>query len=220
MSKSPFVVANHKANKTWEEVRSWLVEISNETSAFPGTIVFCPSAPFLASTYSEIKKINSSLQLSAQDISKFEQGAYTGEFAATQIKDFCTYSIIGHSERRANFNESENTLSQKVKNAKTAGIEPIFCVQSVENEIPTDVKIVAYEPVFAIGTGNPDTPANVKDIAKKLKEKGEFMILYGGSVDAQNVKSFLEPTLIDGVLIGASNSLDPKKFIAIVQNAA
>lgn len=220
MSKFPLIVANLKANKTWEEIRSWLVGVSQGTSGFPGTIVFCPSAPFLTSTNIEIEKINSNLQLGAQDISKFEQGAYTGEFTASQLKDICTYSIIGHSERRNNFQEDESTLSQKVKNAKAVGIEPIFCVQSAENEIPPEVKIVAYEPVFAIGTGNPDTPENVHKIAAKIKEKGGVTILYGGSVSAQNVKSFLKEGLVEGVLVGASNSLDAQKFTGIIKNAA
>jgi triosephosphate isomerase len=213
----PLVIANLKANKTWDEVSAWLDKVGPVATNFGGTVIFCPSHPFLAS--SDFKLQSSKLRLGAQDVSPFEQGAYTGEVAASQIASLCQYAIIGHSERRQNFNETDEELNQKVQNSKNAKIEPIFCIQSEENQIPNGVEIIAYEPTFAIGTGNPDTPQNAKDIARKIKEKGSYTVLYGGSVSGENVKSYISKDLIDGVLVGATNSLDPEKFIAIL-NAA
>ena len=218
--QTPLVVANLKANKTWDETSAWLDEVGPISKDFSGTIVLCPSAPFLASTHLSLITNHLSLKLGSQDISRFEQGAYTGEVAASQIASICQYTIIGHSERRQNFKENDEILFEKVKNTQKAGLEIIYCVQSENDEIPDDVKVVAYEPVFAIGTGNPDTPENAKTIAEKLKARGEYTILYGGSVNSENVKSYLSKGLIDGVLVGATNSLDPEKFIGILKSAA
>ena len=107
-------------------------------------------------------------------------------------------------------------MEEKVENAIAAGIKPIFCVQNEETPVPPSVSIVAYEPVFAIGTGNPDTPDNIEKVISALKNAGSLTVLYGGSVSASNVKSFVDQQSVDGVLVGASNSLDPQKFVAIL----
>lgn len=210
----PLVVANLKANKTWEEMTTWLEAISQASSTFPGTVVVCPSTPFLAASNQWLITHNSSLKLGSQDISHFEQGAYTGEVAASQIASLVDYAIVGHSERRQNASETDEVLETKVKNAKTAGIEPIFCVQSDSTPIPDQVAIVAYEPVSAIGTGNPDDPQNIKSTAEKLKTKSQYTVLYGGSVSADNAKAII--ATVDGFLV-ATNSLDPQKFTAILE---
>lgn len=215
----PLVVANLKANKTWDEISSWIDDVAKLAQNFSGTIIFCPSSPFLASSYQKISQNGINLKLGAQDISEFEQGAYTGEVAASQIADVVSFVLIGHSERRQNFKEDDGTLEKKVENAKNAKIEPIFCVQNENTPIPPKVEIVAYEPVFAIGTGNSDTPENVQTVAQKLKAKGQYAILYGGSVSGQNVKAFVKDN-VEGVLIGATNSLDPQKFTGIISSLA
>lgn len=218
--RTPLVVANLKANKTLGEFSDWLEEVGTESASFIGTVVICPSFPFLAVASQKLAFGNWPLKLGSQDISKFEQGSYTGEVAASQIASICQYAIIGHSERRQNFKENDEVLFEKVANAQKANLEIIYCVQSEKDEIPGEVKIVAYEPVFAIGTGSPDTPQNAKSIAERLKTKGEYTVLYGGSVRAENVKSYLFKDLIDGVLVGATNSLDPQKFIQILKSAS
>ena len=214
----PLVIANLKANKTWDEIVLWLEQVGKSAANFAGTFIICPSHPFLAATYQKIKNDNLKVKLASQDISKFEQGPYTGETAASQIASICSYAIIGHSERRQNFAEDEPALAKKVENAKAAKIEPIYCVQAQETPIPNGVSIVAYEPVFAIGTGNPDTPQNAKSTAKNIKGRGNYLVLYGGSVSGQKVQSFLEKGTIDGVLVG-SVSLDPAEFIDILESA-
>lgn len=213
----PLAVANLKANKTWEQMSKWLDVVGPSAGNFALTVVVCPSSPFLAAAAVKIRSQGFRLKVGSQDVSRFEQGPYTGEVAASQIADLCQYALIGHSERRQTFAETDEVLSQKIQNAQKAGIVPIFCVQGADTPVPEGVKIVAYEPIFAIGTGTADTPQNVRKVAAAIKTKGVFAVLYGGSVSAQNVNSFLKKGLIDGVLVGATNSLDPQNFVNIIK---
>lgn len=215
----PIICANLKAHKTWDQMSDWLKTVGQASRQFKGTLIVCPSYPYLAAIHQQITKENYQIKLGSQDLSQFEQGAYTGEVAASQIADICSFAIIGHSERRQNFKETANVLSQKVANAQKALIQPIFCIQSSNDPIPQGVQFVAYEPVFAIGTGNPDTPDNVHQVAQTTKTHGQLTVLYGGSVSPENIKSYLAKGLVDGVLVGATNSLDPQKFIAILNSA-
>lgn len=214
----PFVVANFKANQTWDDLDIWLETVGPSTPTSTGTIIVCPSAPFISEASQKIKSANWQIQLGSQDISRFEQGPFTGEFAASQIAYQVSYAIIGHSERRHNFGEDDEILAAKVDNALKVGIIPIFCIEDSESSIPENVKIVAYEPAFAIGTGNPDTPENAQAISQKLKAKGDFIVLYGGSVNEKNAKDFLNDRNLDGLLIGSS-SLDPDIFLDILKSA-
>ena len=213
----PLIVANLKANKSWDEVSTWIDDVVQAAQKFKGTIIFCPSYPFLNSSFQKISQNGINLKLGSQDISRFEQGAYTGEVAASQIADLVQFAIIGHSERRQNFKEDQKILEAKVKNAQNAKIEPIFCVQDENTSIPKSLSIIAYEPVFAIGTNNPDSPENVQDFGKRLKANGTYTILYGGPVSAGNVKTYVKEH-IHVVLVGATNSLDPQKFIGIISS--
>lgn len=214
----PLVVANLKANKTWEETVGWLDLVGPKAQGFTGTVVVCPSLPFLGSAHEKINSDKLKLKLGIQDISHFDQGPYTGEVAATQVKNLCDYAIVGHSERRQNFTESDNIVAQKFQKAKDAGLTAIFCVSSDSDEIPDGVEVVAYEPITAIGTGNPDTPENAASVAEKLKSKSPYTVLYGGSVIGENIQSFLKKGTIDGVLVGSA-SLDPASVIDIIESA-
>lgn len=214
----PAVIANLKAHKTWQEVSDWISVVGPKTRDFAGTVIFCPSTPFLAVAFGKVKSEQWKLQIGAQDVSRFGEGAYTGEAAASQIADICQYVLIGHSERRKYFREDDDILWQKVKNAAASHIEPIFCVQDENTKIPQEVKIAAYEPTFAIGTQEADSPANAKKVAREIKKKGDLTVLYGGSVSGDNVSQFLSEGLIDGVLVGATNSLDPQKFVRILES--
>lgn len=218
MSDSPpLVVANHKANLDYQDFDTWINQVGPKATDFQGTVVVCPSAPFLAQAWLLAQSQSWKYKLGAQDVSSFDAGAYTGEVAAEQLQGICTYAIIGHSERRKHFQESDEVLGKKVQQVKKANLNPIFCIQNQDTKIPEGVEIVAYEPIFAIGTGNPDTPGNAKDVAKKLKAKSNFLVLYGGSVEAGNVKNFIESGIIDGVLIGTA-SLDAQSFNEILQS--
>jgi len=158
--------------------------------------------------------------LGAQDISPFEMGAFTGEVTGSQLKEYVSFCIIGHSERRKYFAEDDALLVKKAALAKREGIEVIYCVPDSLTSIPKDVKIVAYEPVFAIGTGTPDTPDNAQKVIKEIKSKNNIsLVLYGGSINKDNISKYFEKEDIDGVLVGTS-SLDPDSFMQMMLNAA
>jgi len=212
----PLVIANQKANKTWLEVKAWLHEVGPHTKNFVGTVIFCPSMPFLVSSHQEIESRKYNMKLGAQDISFFEQGPYTGEVAASQIKDIIGYVIVGHSERRQNFQEDDARLQNKLVNIQKAGVNAIYCVQSDTTPVLNDVPIIAYEPTFAIGTGNPDTLVHIQSVTEKIKQKGPYTVIYGGSVSKDNVGAIRLLGSIDGVLVGASHSLDAGSFIDIL----
>ncbi|MDO8657906.1 MAG: triose-phosphate isomerase family protein [Candidatus Levybacteria bacterium] len=216
--KELFIVANWKSNKNLIQAKDWVERFTNYDLRFTNKdVVICPSFVHLSVLKSYISDYKSNIKLGAQDISPFDNGAYTGEVCGSQIKEFADYVIIGHSERRKYFKEDEEILRKKVAMAISANLLPIFCVENPKMFIPEGVKIVAYEPIEAIGTGNPDTPENAEKTASEIKSNlNGIPVLYGGSITSENVKSFTQMQGIDGVLVGGA-SLDPLEFSKIVE---
>lgn len=217
-----YIVGNWKSNKTVKEAQEWLIAVSEsdvlKTENSDKKAIIC--APFTALVVMqwEITHKRLALGLGAQNCSPFSEGAYTGEVTAQQVKELGEYVILGHSERREHFGETDELLTQKVALAKEAGLSIIFCVQGKETFIPEGVSLVAYEPVFAIGSGSPDTPENAEAVSHAIKEKGIATVLYGGSVKPENIASFTAQPSIDGALIGGA-SLEADSFITLVENA-
>lgn len=217
--KDLLIVANWKSHKTTLEAHDWMKRFAMYDVRFiDKKIIVCPPFTLLSVLTSYIVPHKSSITLGAQDMSAFGEGAYTGEINGKQLKEFASYVLIGHSERRTYCGETNEILTKKVDQANLYGIFPIYCVQGDDTPIPKEVEIVAYEPVFAIGSGNPDTPRNADRIAQGLKQKGIKTVLYGGSVTGANVRSFTSMPHLDGVLVGSA-SLDPVKFGKIVNHA-
>lgn len=216
------IVANLKSYENENEAKSWLesfLKIKDlNLDLTQKEIIICPSFTQLFSFSSYFSSNNIDAKLGAQNVSPFDEGAYTGEVNAKQIKDFAQYVLIGHSERRQNFNETEDMLTKKVQMSLQYGLSPIFLVQNQEDLIPQGVLIAAYDPSFAIGTGTPDSPENADAVAAVIKSTHNVQVLYGGSVTADNVKSFTTKTNLDGVIVGGA-SLDAEEFIKIIQNA-
>jgi triosephosphate isomerase (TIM) len=213
-----YIVANFKSYKTENEAKIWLEEIRSAHLPTDKKIIICPPFTLLPLFKSYIQKHALTLFLGAQNLSQFEEGPFTGEENAKQVKEFADYVLVGHSERRTNFNETVDILAKKTHAAIKNNLNPIYLVQSEKEIIPDGVNIVAYEPVFAIGSGTPDTPENADEVSSVLKQKQDLEVLYGGSVNSENVKTFTSMPNISGVLVGGS-SLSAQEFLKVVDNA-
>ncbi len=221
--KEFFIIANWKSHKTLPEAKAWLEFMLSKKEALAKiegkTIIVCPPTTLLSYMKSFILEHDLSILLGAQDISLFDEGAYTGEVNGKQLAELVEYVIIGHSERRSYFHEDYELLKQKTEKAKQSSLTPIFCVQGDDTPIPDGLSLIAYEPVSAIGTGKPDSPEHANDVARVYREEKEmYYCLYGGSVTAENVATFKNQEFISGFLVGSA-SLDAAKFFSIIINA-
>lgn len=219
MQKELWIVANWKSNKTIIEALEWVSIVGPNLQIRENIkIVVCPTFNCLTELNKEIQTHNYPVALGSQDLSPFGIGAFTGEEAAELLKDLIGFSIIGHSERRTNFSETDDMVTKKVQQAKEHEIIPLVCVQGPDVPVPEGCNIVAYEPVWAIGTGTPDTPENAQKVAAEVKSRiPNINVLYGGSVTSENCVSFIKQPDISGLLIGKA-SLDMEEFLKIVEN--
>ncbi len=241
-----YVIANWKENLTASEAERWAEELNKELRMSASgdssnlmnkgdtEIVVCPPLVLIPILRSHLSLPISHFSLGAQDVSKFEEGQYTGEVSAKMLKDFVDYVIVGHSERRKYFNETDEDVAKKSILALKHNLIPIVCVSNVEEAgrwrveagketgcWKLDDVIFVYEPVEHISTGgefHPDDPEHANLVAKKIKDKvgQDVQVLYGGSVNAENVKSFVSQPDVDGVLVGQA-SLDAKEFTTIIK---
>lgn len=220
--KKLFIIGNWKSNKTVAETKEWVEKMASSSLQLGEgkEVVVCSSYPSLSLLKHLVTKENLPIHIGAQDISPFGPGAYTGEVNASQIKEFATYTIIGHSERRKYFKEDDDVLTKKVQISLAEDITPVFCVDSEDTFIPEGVELVAYEPLFAIGTGQADTPEDAEKVASAIKAKNPNVkyVIYGGSVSPENIHSFTSLPSVDGVLPGGA-SLDVEKFTQLINNA-
>lgn len=220
--KQTYIIGNWKSHKSISEAKEWFAAISQMKSQFEHlenkTIVLCPPFHLLELSLSLISQYSLPFSLGAQDVSPFEIGAYTGAIAAEQLKEFVEYVLIGHSERRQHFGDTDEAVAQKSSRALAAGLKPVVCVQGKETPVPEGVTMIAYEPVFAIGTGKADTPEDAEDVLKFFRGKGLETTIYGGSVNPENVASFTSQSSVSGVLPG-TDSLDPHLFANIILNS-
>lgn len=226
MNVKKYIIGNWKSNKNLSDVRSWFTEFSslyksdNQISLDKLEIVICPPFIYLPEAEKLIKKFNLPISLGAQDVSPFPQGAYTGEVEAHQIADFAKFVLIGHSERRSNFGETDKLLFAKVDQADKNGLQVVYCVPDNQTKIPQSVTMVAYEPVWAIGTGKTESGENAVKVADSIRDNLKTAkIIYGGSVNSKNITDFLEGVGLDGVLPGGA-SLDAGSFWEMIVNAS
>ncbi|HTM61114.1 MAG TPA: triose-phosphate isomerase [Burkholderiales bacterium] len=193
----------------------------------------CPPFPYLADVAEQLR--GTPVALGAQNVSEHAQGAYTGEVSAAMLKEMgCRYAIVGHSERRQIYGETDKQVAAKFAAASGAGLTPILCVGETlaEREAGKTEEVVArqlgavafkdgvlaYEPVWAIGTGKNATPEQAQAVHAFLRKKvpQDTTILYGGSVKAQNAAAIFKMPDVDGGLIGGA-SLVAEDFLAILK---
>ncbi len=230
-------------NKTSSEA----LEFAKEINEFEFNKVDVLLAPSFVSLESLRKNLKDEIKVAGQNVSQFDDGAYTGEVSTTMLKDIGIEDvIIGHSERREKFLESDEIINAKVKKALADDLSVILClgealeikeegkeVDFVREELLNSLDgveniekvTIAYEPIWAIGTGKTCSSENAEIMCREIRniidEKyGEISqktrILYGGSVKPSNAGEILSMENIDGVLVGGA-SLKANDFIEIIK---
>ncbi len=242
ISDHPIIVANWKMNTSLADAIILASSIRKALEDMQHVeVVLCPEFVWLYPVKEELSKFPlNNLKIGAQNISQFDNGSYTGEISAQMIKNLVQFVILGHSERVDNFDEDETSTNKKIKLALDYGIHPIVCVgerkksetsssyvisklkrilKSVSREEYQNI-IIAYEPTWAIGTDEEADSDYVDEIAKNIKKSlsEDLRVLYGGSVDDNNVSKYLIHRNIDGLLVGRA-SLKSSEFIEICSQA-
>jgi len=242
--RGKLIVGNWKMNGSLAANAALLGELTAGWTATPGReLAVCVPYPYLMQAQAELS--STPIAWGAQDVSEHAAGAYTGEVAAAMLVEFgCRYAIVGHSERRQFYGDTDAVVAAKAKAALAAGLTPIACVGETLAERDDGATeavvlrqleavlvaladkatqlVVAYEPVWAIGTGRTATPAQAQAVHATLRARlakagaGAVPLLYGGSVKADNAASLFAQTDIDGGLIGGA-SLKAGEFLAIAR---
>jgi triosephosphate isomerase len=247
--RTPMIAGNWKMHKTLGEARELAREIVRGISGgTPAEVVLAPPYTALAAVAAEIA--GTKILLAAQDTFWEEKGAFTGAIAPGMLADAgCTYVIVGHSERRQHFGDTDELVNRKVKAVLAAGLKPILCVGEtlaereagrtlavVENQVLQGLEgfpvaecgrlVLAYEPVWAIGTGKTASPAQAQEVHRLIREQlvdilgtSGIRILYGGSVTPDNAAVLLAEPDLDGALVGGA-SLKAASFLGIINAAA
>lgn len=236
------IAGNWKMNGTQDSARALIEQI--ETGITPEIaaacdFVICPPFPYLSTAVKQVATI----AVGGQDCSFYNNGAYTGDVSASMLNDIgCTYVILGHSERRQYFHETDEGVATKAANAHAAGLITIICVGETEAEreqgrqesvVAEQLKgslpkgwtaentVIAYEPVWAIGTGKTATAQDIAAMHAFIRTQlgsDTTRILYGGSMKPGNAAEILATPNVDGGLIGGA-SLKAEDFLSIAKAA-
>jgi triosephosphate isomerase len=231
--REKYIVGNWKMNQSLEEIKTFFIEFTKMKmdlkchAWIAPQFIHIPILKELAFTLGNIK-------VGAQNCSHVDNGAFTGDVSVKSLIDVgCDFVIIGHSERRAFFNESNELINQKILNATKNKMPVIFCVGEtllereanktfdvIKLQLETGLinlspesyenLIIAYEPVWAIGTGKTATAAEAEEVHAFIRANLKFngdktIILYGGSVKPDNIDSILAKPNIDGALVGGAS---------------
>lgn len=244
----PLIVANWKCNPTaLEEAKQLFNSVVKGIKGITNVeTVICPPFVYLPILgVSAFAQGFGGLRLGSQDCFWEEKGAFTGEVSPKMLKDLgVEYVIIGHSERRRYFNETDEMINKKIKAALKQKLKPILCIGETEKErgegktkeilkrqLKLDLKnvsnfefrisnlVLAYEPVWAIGTGKACgiSEAKAANLFIRKTVGNSPRIIYGASVNSQNARSFILEAKFQGLLPG-SVSLNPKEFVKLVKN--
>ena len=244
----PVIAGNWKMNTTVEQAVELVSEMRDQLDGIDGVVkIVCPPFISLAAVKELIE--GTSIRLGAQNLHFEEKGAYTGEVSPLMLAGLCEYVIIGHSERRQYFYETDDIVNKKIKAAGKAGIKPILCVGETleENEAGNTELVVtqqlrlslagidhisdlmvAYEPIWAIGTGLAATGDQANETIGLIRRTitglydtaaEDMRILYGGSVTAENITEFVRCSEIDGALVGGA-SLKADQFLSIIRQTS
>jgi len=243
--RKPFIAANWKMNKTTRETREFILSLVPQVQELEDIeIVIAPPFTSLAVAAKFLK--GSQVKLAAQDVFWETSGAYTGEISPLMLKDCeCEYVIIGHSERRQYFSETDETINKKIGACQQEGLGVIMCIgetleqreagqtfKVLESQLINGLKglsptglIIAYEPVWAIGTGKTATKQQAQQAHEFIREQLQKLfgtdaerirIIYGGSVKPENIAELMAQPDVDGALVGGA-SLNVDSFVKILK---
>ena len=218
------VIANWKMNKNKAEINAWLERfqiLTKELDLSQIIIGIAPSFPYLCN----INTCGLNIETVSQDVSEYIEGAFTGQVGAKQIKDYCKYSIVGHSETKPSY---DITFSKALMCMKE-GITPIVCLSNLTS-IPNMPEymfnaVIALEDLHDISSEGVYKEIDIKRIEERVlqftdKFGSDFLgLIYGGSVNRQNALSLGKIVGLNGLLVGNA-SLDPDHFVEIVRNFA
>jgi triosephosphate isomerase len=232
------IVANWKMNpNSQKEAKEIFDSIREGARGLKAEVVVCPPSVYLyASVFGE-----GVISMGAQNIYFEEKGAFTGEISVSMVKDLgVEYVIVGHSERRKYFGETDEIVNKKIKKALEAGLKVIFCIGETAEErdagkknevLERQIEIgldgienmeninIAYEPVWAIGTGNNCGVEETKESVEFIRKiSGVERILYGGSVKSENSGEYIKNAGANGLLVGGA-SLKSDEFLKIIKSA-
>jgi triosephosphate isomerase (TIM) len=229
------IAGNWKMYKTASETGEFCRALREALGGLEGVdVAVCPPYTGLAPAVQALA--DTEIAVAAQNVHWEHEGAYTGEISATMLVDLGAYgAIVGHSERRQYFGETDETVGRRAAAALEAGLSVIACVGELEEERergatedvlrrqvsalePHDNLVIAYEPVWAIGTGKTATPELAQEAHAFVKSLLDVPILYGGSVKPDNAGELLGQPDIDGALVGGA-SVEVDSFVAICRAA-
>ncbi len=240
--RRPMVAGNWKMHGSREEIAALLSGLMSDDRGQAEIAVFPPSI-YIADVARTLEE--SGIAWGLQNCAEHEQGAFTGEVSAAMAKDLgCHYALVGHSERRQLFGETDAEVAAKALRLAGQGVVPVVCVGETleEREAGTTIErvacqvnavldcfdpegeiVIAYEPVWAIGTGLTATPEQAQDVHAEIRKMlalrsaalaSRTRILYGGSVKANNAAELFSKEDIDGGLVGGA-SLKAEEFLNI-----
>ncbi len=229
------IAGNWKMHKGPAETAAFCAALRDRVGAAEGVdVAVCPPYPSLAAAVQTLA--GTEIAVAAQNVHWEEQGAFTGEVSASMLRELGVYgAIVGHSERRQLFGETDEGVARRAAAALGAGLWVIACVGETEEERergetesvlrrqasvldPHDQLVIAYEPVWAIGTGRTATPDQAQEAHAFIRGLIDVPILYGGSVKPDNAAELLAQPDVDGALVGGA-SLEVDSFAAICEAA-
>ena len=219
-----YLIANFKAETTISDITKWIsewitlldqnIQVKDAIVSKKIEIIIAPPFPFLYHVQQSMSPHG--IKTAAQNVSSFVKGKYTGEVTSEALATFASHVIIGHSERRSNFHESEEDIKNKIERAQESHITPILCVRGDADKIHLNIPLLAYEPVSSIGTGHNENPETVVAVKYRCNLSPNTAFLYGGSVDETNIKAYLDTNEIDGFLVGSA-SLHATQFMSLAK---
>ena len=229
------IAGNWKMYRTATETAEFCRALRDALGELEGVeVAVCPPFTSLAPAVQTLA--DTEIAVAAQNVHWEAQGAYTGEISAPMLVELGVYgAIVGHSERRQHFGETDETAGRRAGAALAAGLSVIACVGELEQERQRgeteavlrrqlgvfeahDNLVVAYEPVWAIGTGKTATPELAQEAHAFVKSVVDVPVLYGGSVKPENAAELLAQPDVDGALVGGA-SLELESFVSICRAA-